>query len=53
VLREALDRGEKIAGSRTVAACLTFDADPGRALARAREVGREAAVAGTPDLLAE
>jgi hypothetical protein len=56
LVRGVLDRGEEIAGSRVVAACLTFHADPGLALALAREAGADggtdAAVADTPDLLA-
>jgi hypothetical protein len=56
LLRGVLDRGAEIAGSRVVAACLTFDADPGLALQRAREVagdvGADTAVADSPDLLA-
>jgi hypothetical protein len=56
LVRGVLARGKEIASSRVVAACLTLDADPGLALARAREAGSDAgadaAVADTPDLLA-
>jgi hypothetical protein len=56
LLRGVLDRGGEIAGARAVAACLTFDGDPGLALVRAREAALssdgDAAVADTPDLLA-
>jgi hypothetical protein len=56
LVRGVLDRGAEIAGARAVAACLTFDADPGLALVRARDAasedGGDCAVADTPDLLA-
>jgi len=56
MLRGVLDRGAELAKARALAACLTFDADPGLALVRAREAASasdgDTVVADTPDLLA-
>jgi len=56
MLRGVLDRGAELAKARALARCLTFDADPGLALVRAREAASasdgDTVVADTPDLLA-